>query len=76
VLLTEAQAVGHQGFHGCGIGEGPNCCAFLVVGADGLECARLSEVDAEIRRRVFAGLFTARRVPDRPFPACQAEGWD
>jgi len=76
VLLTDAQAVGRQGFHGCGIGHGANCCAFLVVSAKGFECARLSELDTEIRRRVHAGLFNARRMPERPFPACQAEGWD
>ena len=45
----------------CRIGEGADCCRFIVGGGGGLQCAKHEPVLVEqILRRVDAGLFTAR----------------
>lgn len=58
----------------CGIGEGANCCAFLVVGPDGFECQQRAELDAAIRRKVKMNQIIAARLPEGRFPDCQQEG--
>lgn len=59
----------------CGIGEGDNCCAFLVAGAGGFECGREMEgIYQTLRTRLAAGTITAKYDPGTaPFPACQIE---
>lgn len=43
----------------CKIGQGAACCRYVVAGADGITCAKLTEVKATIDKRVADGLFTA-----------------
>jgi len=67
VLISEPQL--------CGMGEGAQCCAFLVAGGDGFECGRASDGMAQlIRERLSAGTMNAQYDPlDLPFPKCQSE---
>lgn len=44
----------------CKIGQKAKCCRYLVAAAEGFECAKLTEVKAEIDSRVKQGLFTAK----------------
>lgn len=57
----------------CGLGAGDECCAFLVVGAGGFECARTMDgIRETIRARLAAGTFNAKYDPGiTPFPECQ-----
>jgi hypothetical protein len=57
----------------CGIGEGTNACAYLLVAPDGFNCAQRSALADSIYNRVRDGLSLARRTPEQDFPACQAE---
>ncbi len=74
VVLTDAEAMGESGYRGCGVGEGADCCAYLVIDGDGFKCARSSATAEEIRWRVAAGAFTSQRLPQGPLLACQSEG--
>ena len=67
-LLTLDQA------KGCGMGEGANCCAYLMAGAKGFECAQRSSLADLLYQRAKAGQMHARRTPEGDFPACQQEG--
>lgn len=44
----------------CKLGQGEECCAFLVAGMQGLECAKDTEFEDIIRARVASGQFTAK----------------
>jgi hypothetical protein len=45
----------------CKIGQGHECCRYIVAGADGIECAKLQPVlQLQIDQRVASGQFTAR----------------
>ena len=58
----------------CGIGEGANCCAFLVVGIDGFECQQRAELADMLYQRAKSGQMNAKRTPESDFPNCQQEG--
>jgi hypothetical protein len=58
----------------CGMGEGAACCAFLVMGTGGFECAQRSELADHLYQRAKAGDMHARRTPESDYPACQEEG--
>lgn len=44
----------------CKIGQGAECCRYLVTGANGFECAKLTSLRLTIDNRVEQGTFTAR----------------
>lgn len=46
-LITKEYAV-----ETCKIGQGAACCRYVVAGAQGLECAKLSSLRGAIDRRV------------------------
>ncbi len=58
----------------CGIGEGANCCAYLMADGQGFCCGQNTTMAAAIRARVGAGDMHARRLPKGDFPDCQQEG--
>jgi hypothetical protein len=44
----------------CKIGQGHACCRYIVAGADGITCAKLTYLKDTIDARVAAETFTAR----------------
>ena len=44
----------------CKIGQGNDCCRYLIVGGKGFECAKLTTIKATIDARVAANTFTAK----------------
>jgi len=46
----------------CKIGQGAECCIFLVGGSKGLECAKFSELAQSLLARKAAGSMSAGRV--------------
>ena len=44
----------------CKLGHGEACCAFLMMGATGFECAKGTEVGGTIRRRLAEGSMNAK----------------
>lgn len=54
---------------GCGMGRGADCCIFLVVGADGFECARESDMAGALVARQPE--MTSKRMPTAPIPECR-----
>lgn len=61
-------------FKRCGVGEEEWCCAFMVVGADGPECAWGTSLERTIRDRVASGAFSAKWMPTKSeYPHCQDE---
>ena len=44
----------------CGLGNGEKTCAFLLLGAGGMECAKRSGVEKVIRSRLSAGTMVAK----------------
>ena len=58
----------------CGIGEGANCCAFLVIASTGFACAQRDSIADMFYTRAHAGEMKARRTPESDFPTCQTEG--
>jgi hypothetical protein len=44
----------------CKIGQGTDCCAFLMGGPSGMECAKGTSVEHTIRGRLQAGTMNAR----------------
>lgn len=58
----------------CGIGQGPNCCAFLLVTPEGFACVQRTTSADSLYERAHAGSSLARRTPEQTFPACQTEG--
>ena len=45
----------------CKLGQGPECCAFLVVGAKGFECIRMSyPANSSIFSRLEKGTMNAK----------------
>lgn len=43
----------------CKLGQGPECCAFLVVGPDGFECCKMDILGNNIRERLLLGSMIA-----------------
>lgn len=43
----------------CKIGQGRDCCRYLVAGSDGFECAKLTSMKASIDWRVATSTMTA-----------------
>lgn len=43
----------------CKLGQGPPCCSYLVVGPQGLECAKLGSLRTLIDTRRAAGTMKA-----------------
>ena len=43
----------------CKIGQGAECCRYLIAGHKGLECAKLTDLKKTIDLRVEAKMFTA-----------------
>ncbi len=43
----------------CKIGQGVECCRYLVCGADGFECAKDTSLKTVIDRQAMAGKMTA-----------------
>jgi len=62
----------------CGLGEGHNCCAYLVADATGFNCGRVYFSIAETQReKIKEGKMISMRTPILPFPYCQDEGdWE
>ncbi|MGH0033021.1 MAG: hypothetical protein ACQGVC_24795 [Myxococcota bacterium] len=58
-------------FAKCGAGKGAKCCAYLVSGPKGAECARSSAHEYELKRRAANKQMSAQRLPSEPFPQCQ-----
>jgi hypothetical protein len=44
----------------CKVGQGRKCCRYLLAGAEGFECAKLTEIKPVIDKKVRAGTFTSR----------------
>jgi len=44
----------------CRLGQGEECCAFLVVGVDGFECIRMDPMNSIIFSRLEAGTMNAK----------------
>lgn len=44
----------------CKLGQGAECCRYLVAGSKGFECAKLTMNSTVIDRRVANGTFTAQ----------------
>lgn len=44
----------------CKIGQGADCCRYIVAGKGGIECAKLSTMKPAIDSRVEAGMFVAQ----------------
>lgn len=44
----------------CKIGQGADCCRYIVAGVGGITCAKLTEMKVVIDRRVEEGRFTAQ----------------
>lgn len=44
----------------CRMGQGADCCRYLTIGPEGLECAKLTPLKATLDQRVATGSFTAR----------------
>lgn len=44
----------------CKLGQGENCCAFLVAGPDGFECVRMTDLSAMILDRLDKGTMNAK----------------
>ena len=44
----------------CKIGQGGECCRYILVSGKGFECAKLSTAKEELDRKVEMGLFTAK----------------
>lgn len=43
----------------CKIGQGADCCRYVVAGTSGIECAKLTSMKETIDQRVETGQFTA-----------------
>lgn len=56
-------------FEKCGGGQGAKCCKYMVVGPDGLECARFTSMHEPL---IFREMVSQRR-PVKLYPACQTE---
>ncbi len=71
VLTRELKKIGPENpipdQHKCGIGQGAECCKFLVIGANGFECARHSSLRINLMCNTT---MTAQREPDTPWPEC------
>jgi len=72
--LTADQALGQNGYRGCGVGLGRICCAYLTAGPNGFECEQWTVLGQELARRASGGGMGARRLPKSEFPNCQTEG--
>lgn len=46
----------------CKIGQGADCCIFLVGGANGFECAKFSSLAKPLLARKYLGTMVANRV--------------
>ena len=67
-VLREENAI--PNIHKCGAGRGAECCIFLLVGGDGIECSRFAkERDAVIAMFNKPG-HSAARHPTQMYPAC------
>ena len=44
----------------CKLGKGEACCAFLVMGVNGFECAKGTGVEATIKQRLELGTMGAK----------------
>ncbi len=44
----------------CKLGQGEACCAFLMMGQDGMECAKETGAEGLIRKRLDAGTMNAK----------------
>jgi hypothetical protein len=74
-VLDADQALGREGFKGCGIGQGSKCCAYLVSDSRGFVCVqRTSDLAPMLRNRVLKQQINSRRLPVGEFPQCQGEG--
>lgn len=44
----------------CKIGQGNDCCRYLILGTEGFECAKHTELAILLNSRVMAGTIVAR----------------
>lgn len=44
----------------CKIGQGADCCRFILVSRKGFECGKFGSAKGELDRKVAMGLFTAK----------------
>lgn len=58
-FTTEIRLTGDEAKEICRLGRGDECCAFLVCGADGFECVRMSRPSL-IFRRIKEGTMNAK----------------
>lgn len=54
---------------GCGLGQGAECCRFLVAGPEGLSCARGTVFHDQLVAR--GSTMHAQRTPTAAYPQCQ-----
>lgn len=66
--IEERKNHGKPDMKRCGAGMGKECCIFLTVGAEGLDCERGGPLDLTLRSR--APRMTAQRIPTDPWPHC------
>ena len=43
----------------CGVGKGAKCCAYVVMGGSGFECAKYTSLEGTINRRLAQGSMNA-----------------
>jgi hypothetical protein len=58
---TEVRMSGDEAKEICNLGKGSECCAFIVVGGGGFECAKGTSVGSHIFRRLKEGTMNAKR---------------
>ena len=57
---TEIEMSPEEASEICRLGQGKKCCAFLVAGASGFECVRLSNLNSTIFERLEKGTMNAQ----------------
>jgi hypothetical protein len=66
-MIEEWEPPSPPSFDACGMGKGPRCCKFVVVGGDGIECARYTPLGDFLALRKMGAEFVPMQVD------CQAE---
>jgi hypothetical protein len=62
-------------FKKCHAGEKEMCCAYLILNADGFQCARGTSMQATIQAKTKSPEWTAKRLPVKPFPECYDDSY-
>jgi hypothetical protein len=57
----------------CGMGQGPECCIYLVSSTGGFACGRGGIFAPTVEQRAASGEMKSQRKPMLPYPLCQEE---